>query len=101
MAMLANRFPGIRAAVAHDVFSARTTVEMGNANIISLGERVLGAAQAWDLTRIWLASEFLGEKAPRYIDRLQHVDRITNMIVRSDWKDLLVEYLRELDTPKT
>ena len=93
-AMLANRFPGMRAAVCHDVFSARTTKEMGDSNFFVLGQRVVGQELAWDLTKKWLESEFRGITVPRYSLRLDEIRDIEEQFVKSDWKKLLEEEVK-------
>lgn len=94
MAMLANRVPGVRAAVCHDAFTARTCRTMGNANLISLGARVLGSELAWDLVQLWLSSEF-AEHEPRYVRRLAQVERFEQKIVTSDWRATLERVVAE------
>ena len=51
----ANKFPGIRAALNHDTFSARQGVEDDGANVLCLGARVVGSELAKDIVRVWLA----------------------------------------------
>jgi ribose 5-phosphate isomerase B len=99
MAMLANRVPGIRAAVCHDAFTARTCRTMGNANLISLGARVLGDELAWDLVQIWLASEF-AEQEPRYVRRLAQVEEFERRIVAPDWSATLERVVVESRVPQ-
>jgi RpiB/LacA/LacB family sugar-phosphate isomerase len=72
--MAANKFPGIRAALSHDSYSARQGVEHDNANILCLGARVVGDELARDLVRIWLASSYSG--AERHNRRLAKVTLI-------------------------
>src|ERR1700693_721939 len=64
----ANKFPGIRAAVCHDTFSARQGVEDDNMNVLCLGARVIGPELAKELVRSFLAAEFSG--AERHVRRL-------------------------------
>ena len=61
----ANKFPGIRAALCHDSFSARQGVEDDDANVLCLGARVVGPELAKDIVRIWLAASFSGAERHR------------------------------------
>lgn len=70
----ANKFPGIRAALCHDSFSARQGVEDDNVNVLCLGARIIGPELAKDIVKIWLAASFSG--AERHIRRLSKVDEI-------------------------
>lgn len=91
MAMLANRFPGVRAAVCHDSFSARTVVEMGAANVISIGARVVGEELALELVRIWLASDFRSD-VERYARRLERLEALERELVVPEWRSILARY---------
>lgn len=67
----ANKFPGIRAAVCHDTYSAHQGVEHDDMNVLCLGARVVGPALALELVRSFLAARFSGE--PRHVRRLAKV----------------------------
>lgn len=58
MAIAANRHAGIRAVNCSDTYTARLSRSHNDSNILSLGERVVGAGLAWDIVTAWL-----GEKA--------------------------------------
>ena len=58
MAISANKVPGIRAAQAHDTFSAERAAKSNDAHIITLGARVVGTELAKTIANAWLASEF-------------------------------------------
>ncbi len=60
MSMVANRHAGIRAAVCHDHYTATMSREHNDANILCLGERVVGIGVAEDIVRIWLDTVFAG-----------------------------------------
>jgi ribose 5-phosphate isomerase B len=70
----ANKFPGIRAAVCHDAFSARQGVEDDDMNVLCLGARVVGPELAKELVRTFLAATFSG--AERHVRRLGKVREI-------------------------
>jgi ribose 5-phosphate isomerase B len=91
MAMVANRFPGVRAAVCHDPFTARTAVEMGAANVISIGARVIGRELALDLVRLWIASEFRSD-VERYARRLEQLEELDRALVAPGWRAVLDRY---------
>lgn len=55
--MAANKLPGIRAALCHDVYSAHQSVEHDDANVICLGAQIVGDQLAFDLLRTYLAAE--------------------------------------------
>lgn len=67
----ANKVPNIRAAVCHDTLSARQSRENLDANILCLGERIIGAELALEIVRVWLAAEFSGLE--RYRRRLAKI----------------------------
>ena len=62
MAMCANKYKGIRAAVCSDTFSAHATREHNNSNILCLGARVVGKNLALDIVDTWLRAKFEGER---------------------------------------
>lgn len=70
----ANKFPGIRAAVCHDTFSARQGVEDDDMNILCLGARVVGTGLAKELVRAFLSARFSG--AERHVLRMGKVSAI-------------------------
>ena len=70
-----NKFPGIRAAVCHDSFSARQGVEDDDMNVICLGGRVTGFALAWDLIQAFLTARFIGgERHQRRLDKISALE---------------------------
>ncbi len=60
MSIVANRFPGVRAALCHDNFTARMSRLHNDANVLVLGERVIGRGVALDIVKAWLETEFEG-----------------------------------------
>ena len=58
MAMTANKFKGIRAAVCHDIFSTQRSILSNNGNVLCMGERVIGAELAKTLVNEWISLEF-------------------------------------------
>ena len=60
MCICANKVPGIRAAVCHDPYSAERSRKSNNAQIMCMGERVIGAELAKTLVDTWLSCEFAG-----------------------------------------
>ena len=72
--VVANKFPGIRAAVCHDTFSAHQGVEDDEMNVLCLGARVVGTELAKELVRAFLMAKFSG--AERHVRRLAKVNEI-------------------------
>jgi ribose 5-phosphate isomerase B len=70
----ANKFPGIRAAICHDTFSAHQGVEDDDLNVLCLGARVVGPELAKEIVRVWLTAVFSG--AERHRRRLSKIDQI-------------------------
>lgn len=70
----ANKVPGVRAGLIHDVFSARQGVEDDDMNVICLGGKVVGAALALELIETFLTAHFSG--APRHRRRLAEVQTL-------------------------
>ena len=61
----ANKFPGIRAAVCHDAYSAHQGVEHDDMNVLVLGARIIGPALARELAQAFLAARFANEERHR------------------------------------
>ncbi|MCL2497143.1 MAG: ribose 5-phosphate isomerase B [Symbiobacteriaceae bacterium] len=70
MAMTANRYPGIRAALCHDSYTARQARAHNNSNILCLGGRIIGTALAEDITHTWLQTAFDGGRHQRRLDKI-------------------------------
>jgi ribose 5-phosphate isomerase B len=67
----ANKLPGIRAAICHDIYSAHQGVEHDDMNVLCLGSEVIGPELAADLTRAFLEARFDGGE--RYVRRLEKI----------------------------
>jgi ribose 5-phosphate isomerase B len=74
VSIAANKFPGIRAAVCHDTYTAHQAVEHDDMNVLCLGARVIGGALALDLVSAFLGARYAGEE--RFQRRLDKVTRI-------------------------
>lgn len=73
MSMVANRFPGVRAALCHDIFGAIMSRKHNDANILVLGGRVTGETLAEEIVKAWLETPF---EDGRHQQRLDLFDRI-------------------------
>jgi ribose 5-phosphate isomerase B len=71
VSIAANKFPGIRASVCHDTYTAHQAVEHDDMNVLCLGARIVGGAVAQELVAAFLAATFSGE--PRHRRRLDKV----------------------------
>ena len=74
MAICANKVPGIRAAVCHDPFSAERARKSNNAQIMCMGERVIGTELAKYLVDIWLKCEFAGGGSAPKVARINELE---------------------------
>lgn len=70
----ANKVPGIRAALCHDTFSAQASREHNDANILTLGERVVGSGLALEIVATWLKSEFAGGRHARRVNKITAIE---------------------------
>ena len=71
MSISANKYRGIRAALCSDTFSAHACVEHNNANVLCLGQRVLGENLALEIVDVWLNSEFQGGRHQIRVDKIE------------------------------
>ncbi|MFV8754326.1 ribose 5-phosphate isomerase B [Nannocystaceae bacterium ST9] len=72
MAIAANKLPGVRAGVVGDAFSARMIRVHNDANVICLGERVLGTEVARLLLREFVDARFEGGRHARRVEKIEH-----------------------------
>lgn len=75
-AVAANKLNGIRASVAHDVYTAHQMVEHDDVNVLCLGSRVIGTALAQDLVSAFLGAKFSREdRHVRRLDKIKALER--------------------------
>ncbi len=70
MSMVANRFPGIRAALCHELFTTRMARLHNDANILVLGGRVLGDVLALEMVKVFLETPFEGGRHARRVEQI-------------------------------
>ena len=83
MSIAANKVPGVRAAQAHDPYSAERARKSNDAQILALGARVIGPEVAKSLVKIWLQSEFAGGNSTRKVGKINAADDPTRRAARS------------------
>lgn len=74
MAIAANKVPGVRAALCHDVFSARATREHNDSNVLTLGERVVGPGLARAIVEAWLEAGFGGGRHVQRVEKIRAIE---------------------------
>jgi ribose 5-phosphate isomerase B len=74
MAMIANKVEGIFAGVCHDTFSAERLRKSNDAQIITMGERVIGPELAKTIIDAWLLSEFQGGGSQPKVDQMRELE---------------------------
>lgn len=73
--IVANKVPGIRAVTCHDTFSARCSRRDNAANILTMGERVVGVGLALEVVRVWIEEPFSGvERHRRRVDQITEIE---------------------------
>ena len=71
----ANKVPGVRCAVVTETYSAKMSREHNNANVLALGERVVGVGLALEIVEVWLNTEFAGDRHARRVNMLSDIER--------------------------
>jgi len=74
MAIAANKVRGVRAAQAHDVYSAERARKSNDAQVLTMGARVIGPELAKLIVRTWLESEFVGGASARKVAKIDALD---------------------------
>ena len=76
VAIAANKVPGIRAAVAHNAMTARLAREHNDANVLTLGARVVDPSQAVEIVREFLDAQFAGGRHQRRVDKISEMEQV-------------------------
>ena len=76
-AIVANKFPGIRAALCYDKASARNSREHNDSNVLTLGGRLLTSTQAEDVLRVWLTTPFAGGRHAARVQKITEIEKAT------------------------
>ena len=70
----ANKVPGVRAALCNDLYTARLSREHNDANVLSMGGRIVACGLADEILALWLATPFAGGRHQRRIDQITAAD---------------------------
>ncbi|RLA78754.1 MAG: ribose 5-phosphate isomerase B [Deltaproteobacteria bacterium] len=75
MSIVANKFPGVRAALVSHIYTARMAREHNDANILVLAGRVLGGGLAREMVREWLKATFQGGRHARRLKKIEEIEK--------------------------
>lgn len=78
MSIVANRYPSVRAALCHDHFTAQMSREHNDANILVMGERVIGKGVALEIVKTWLDTEFAGGRHLLRLNKITEIEKSIN-----------------------
>ena len=73
----ANKIPGVRAALCNDLFTARLSREHNDANVLSMGGRIVASGLADEILALWLTTPFEGGRHQRRVDQITAVEQTT------------------------
>lgn len=74
ISIAANKINGIRCALCHDSFTAKMAREHNDANVLSLGGRVIGIGPAGEIVRAFLNTEFAGGRHARRVEKIMALE---------------------------
>jgi RpiB/LacA/LacB family sugar-phosphate isomerase len=74
ISIAANKVPGIRAAVAHNVDTARLAREHNDANVLAMGGRVVNGTQAVEMVQTFLNTTFAGGRHARRVEKISQIE---------------------------
>lgn len=74
MAITANKIPGIRAAVAHDIFSLERMIKSNNCQVLCMGARIIAPQSAQLLIDRWLEIEFVDGPSTKKVERITEIE---------------------------
>jgi ribose 5-phosphate isomerase B len=75
ISIAANKIPGIRAALAHDVVTAQLAREHNDANVLALGARIVTPAAALEMVQTFLNTPFAGGRHQRRLDKITAIEQ--------------------------
>lgn len=75
ISIAANKCRGIRAALCNDVYGAKMSREHNDANVLCMGERIVGAGAAELICDTWLGTEFAGGRHARRVDKIMQIEK--------------------------
>jgi len=75
MCMTANKVPGIRAALCHNVETAKLSREHNGANVLTFGARMIDEKTAKDMVKVWLKTDFLGDRHLRRVNKMKNIEK--------------------------
>jgi len=75
MSIVANKFPGTRAALANDLYSSRCSREHNDANILIIGGRIVGKELAKEIVKVWLETPFAGGRHKRRLEKIEALEK--------------------------
>jgi len=75
ISIAANKVPGVRAALAHDVNTARLAREHNDANVLALGGRIVTGEAAIEMVRVFLTTAYLGGRHQYRLDKITAIEK--------------------------
>jgi RpiB/LacA/LacB family sugar-phosphate isomerase len=73
--MVANKIPGVRAAMCYDEASARNSREHNGANVLTLGGKMISTDHMREIVRVWLATELTEDRHRRRVEKINDIER--------------------------
>ncbi|GAB4405602.1 MAG: ribose 5-phosphate isomerase B [Thermodesulfovibrionales bacterium] len=74
MSIVANKFPGIRASLCNELFTARMSRLHNDANILVIGGRIVGKDLAREIVRVWFSTPFEGGRHENRLDKIRRIE---------------------------
>lgn len=75
MSIVANKFRNVRAALCNDLFTAKLSRLHNDANVLCLGARVVGTGLAIEIVKVWLNTEFEGDRHRKRLEKIKTIER--------------------------